>query len=185
MQRRRAKRNTGASQDSCWLLVAPGQFPEKIVSAEKTIALTGVYVWDGESGERSREPWTLRIRGKKIEAMGPEADLAAGARAIPLSGSTAIPGLIDAHVHLCLDPAIGPPEEQDAVPEPERMRAMEARAEAMLKSGITTARDLGGGKGFELELRDRIARGECAGPRLLCGGPTRNDARWALPLLGW
>ena len=140
------------------------------MSAGKTIALTGVYVWDGESGERSREPWTLRIRGKKIEAMGPEADLAAGARAIPLSGSTAIPGLIDAHVHLCLDPAIGPPEEQDAVPEPERMRAMEARAEAMLKSGITTARDLGGGKGFELELRDRIARGECAGPRLLCAG---------------
>ncbi|MFP8874020.1 MAG: amidohydrolase family protein [Myxococcota bacterium] len=140
------------------------------MGAGKTFALTGVYVWDGEAGARSREPWTLRIRDEKIEAMGPQADLAAGVRSIPLSESTALPGLIDAHVHLCLDPAIGPPAEQDAVPGPERIRAMEARAEAMLKSGITTARDLGGGNGFEIELRDRIARRACAGPRLLCAG---------------
>ncbi len=32
------------------------------------------------------------------------------------------------------------------------------------------ARDLGGGEWLELELRDRIARGEIAGPRLLCAG---------------
>jgi imidazolonepropionase-like amidohydrolase len=47
---------------------------------------------------------------------------------------------------------------------------MEARALAMLRAGITTARDLGGGAGHELELRDRIARGEVPGPRLLCAG---------------
>ena len=40
----------------------------------------------------------------------------------------------------------------------------------MLKAGITTARDLGGGHWLELELRDAINRGEVPGPRLLCAG---------------
>jgi imidazolonepropionase-like amidohydrolase len=47
---------------------------------------------------------------------------------------------------------------------------MAVRAEAMLRAGITTARDLGGGAWLELELRDRINAGELPGPRLLCAG---------------
>ena len=40
----------------------------------------------------------------------------------------------------------------------------------MAAAGITTARDLGGGAWYELDLRDAIARGELTGPRLLCAG---------------
>ena len=137
---------------------------------EKTYAITGVYVWDGKASRRSADPWIIRIRGKKIEAVGPQEELKAGAHEISLPGGTALPGLIDAHVHLCLDPKIGPPQEQEAVGRVARMRSMEGRAGAMLRRGITTARDLGGGKGLEIELRDRIAQGECDGPRLLCAG---------------
>ena len=78
--------------------------------------------------------------------------------------------MIDAHIHISLDPKLGDPMKQEQVPPAERVQAMETRALAMLRAGITTARDLGGGAGLELDLRDRIAKGDCPGPRLLCAG---------------
>ncbi len=91
------------------------------------------------------------------------------AQGVDCTGLTAIPGLIDAHVHMVLDPAIRNPLEQ--ITDPSQLEpAMTARAEAMLGAGITTARDLGGGAWLEFDLRDRIGRGEISGPRLICSG---------------
>ena len=84
-------------------------------------------------------------------------------------GLTLIPGLIDAHVHMVLDPALSVAQ-QLAEPADVVRRKMVARAEAMVRHGITTARDLGGGAWLELELRDRINADELPGPRLLCAG---------------
>lgn len=87
-----------------------------------------------------------------------------------LSGCFAIPGLIDAHVHLCLDPELKDPMKQtDAGPEAIKSD-IRVRARAMLEAGITTARDLGGGEYLELDIRDEIDRGETPGPRLVCSG---------------
>ena len=93
-----------------------------------------------------------------------------GADVRDMSGLTLVPGLIDAHVHMTLDPALRTPDEQLAVPDDEVRRAMVSRAEAMVRAGITTARDLGGGKWLEVDLRNRIDAGELTGPRLLCAG---------------
>ena len=93
-----------------------------------------------------------------------------GADGRDMSGLTLVPGLIDAHVHMTLDPGLRTPEEQLAVADEEVRTAMVRRAEDMVRAGITTARDLGGGKWFEIDLRDRIAAGELLGPRLLCAG---------------
>ena len=87
-----------------------------------------------------------------------------------MSGLTVLPGLIDAHVHMTLDPGLRTPEEQLAVSDEDTVRGMIGRAEAMVRAGITTARDLGAGKWLELGLRDRIDAGELVGPRLLCAG---------------
>jgi imidazolonepropionase-like amidohydrolase len=81
-----------------------------------------------------------------------------------------IPGLIDAHVHLELDPRLATPAEQLAVEPQERIRAMAERARAMLAHGITTARDCGGGFFHEHALRARIDAWAIPGPRLLCCG---------------
>ena len=86
------------------------------------------------------------------------------------TGLTAVPGLIDAHVHMVLDPGIASLEEQLAQKPGVIRRKMASRARAMVRHGITTARDLGGGDWLELELRDRINAGEILGPRLLCAG---------------
>ena len=87
-----------------------------------------------------------------------------------LTGCYAIPGLIDAHIHLCLNPEVRNPRDQ-TLPEADKlMSEMRQRAQAMLRAGITTARDLGGGQYLELAVRDEINRGEVAGPRLICAG---------------
>ena len=134
------------------------------------IALTGVRVWDGRAGGISDQPWTIRVEGAEIRALGPGPDLAQNAKGIPLSGAVAIPGLIDAHVHLTLDPALRSPAEQLAIEQDLLERAIAERAKQMVCAGITTARDLGGGNWLEIGLRDRILCGETAGPRLLCAG---------------
>jgi len=138
------------------------------------ITLRGLSVWDGLAAEFTRTPQSIRIEGERIVGIGPQGEAggapSAAVREIALDGAFALPGLVDAHVHLGLDPELRSPAEQLAV-DPERSRlAMEARAAAMVEAGITTARDLGGGDYRELALRDRILAGEVPGPRLLCAG---------------
>ena len=82
--------------------------------------------------------------------------------------STLMPGLIDCHVHIEFDPGHGL-HSQPRLDATTHMAAMQARAKRMLAHGITTARDLGG-HGRAIELRNAIASGHCAGPRLLCAG---------------
>ncbi len=87
-----------------------------------------------------------------------------------MGGAFVIPGLIDAHIHLCLDPEIRNPDDQDKFSDAELLQHMRQRVLAMAKVGITTARDLGGGRHLELTVRDEVAAGETPGCRLVCAG---------------
>jgi imidazolonepropionase-like amidohydrolase len=52
-----------------------------------------------------------------------------------------------------------------------RRRGIPAKnATAMLANGFTTIRDVGGGAGIDLAMRDAIARGAIVGPRILAAG---------------
>ena len=134
------------------------------------IALRGVRVWDGVADAYLAGVDSVRVEGEHIAALGRSGELSAGAREVRFEGAHLIPGLIDAHVHLNIDAALKSPEEQARVPEADAYAAMRARAEAMVRAGITTARDLGGPSGREFALRDAIACGGQLGPRLLCAG---------------
>jgi imidazolonepropionase-like amidohydrolase len=135
---------------------------------EQAIAITGVKVWT--AGMHGTPPASvIRITGDRIEAVGRGSDLACNARAIHFDDAFALPGLIDCHVHMGLDPTKGVAA-QALITLADRHRAMKQRAQTMVRCGITTARDLGGGDWAELELRDQIALGGVPGPRLLCAG---------------
>jgi imidazolonepropionase-like amidohydrolase len=134
------------------------------------MVLEGARVWDGEDAAPSRSPLRIWIERGEISSVGTDPG-GEGWRVVTLPvGSVAIPGLIDAHVHLDLDPALMKPDDQFAVPREERDLRMVARAREMARAGITTARDLGAGEWRELALRDAIERGDLPGPRLLCAG---------------
>ena len=120
-------------------------------------------LWDGVADDYSTAD-CIAVEGEEIVALD------RGAKGKDCAGLTVIPGLIDAHVHMTLDPALATVAEQLAVKPDDARRKMTRRAAEMLAAGITTARDLGGGEWLELELRDRINAGEIPGPRLLCAG---------------
>lgn len=128
------------------------------------LVLSNVNIWDGQN---LLDADCIALAGSQIVSVGGQADMPKGAASRDCGGAWAVPGLIDAHVHLELNPDDqGPPNSKT----PDQRPLMVERAEKMLLGGITTARDLGGGAWQELSLRDRIASGELAGPRLLCSG---------------
>ena len=128
------------------------------------VAFKNVRIWDGLNRSYSEHD-AFELAEGNISSLGQSNE-----QARDCSGLTVLPGLIDAHVHMVLDPAIGDVNKQLAQSDKKIRKKMPERAHAMVKAGITTARDLGGGNWLELELRDRIKAGEIAGPRLLCSG---------------
>src|SRR5512143_11516 len=90
---------------------------------------------------------------------------------IDAGGRTVIPGLVNAHIHLCIDPN-APDSFRAVANESLAMTTLRAagRARRMVQAGITTARDLGGREYVELAVRDLIRAGELDGPKLLCAG---------------
>ena len=131
----------------------------------------GARVWETSSESLGPLSSPVRVRDGRILALGDEALPGSDqVQTLDLNGRVLIPGLIDSHVHLELDPKLHTPAQQLAVPESTLLDAMEARAREMLFAGIMTARDCGGGRHREHALRKKIVRGERLGPRLLCCG---------------
>ncbi|MFL2937152.1 MAG: amidohydrolase family protein [Myxococcota bacterium] len=134
------------------------------------LRIDGARVWDGEAEFSSKDPISIGISDSEIVSMDARGERAEEEVIQCPPGSVMIPGLIDAHVHLDLDPTIMKPDDQFTPSRHDRDLRMIARAQAMVRAGITTARDLGAGEWREILLRDAIARQEVPGPRLLCVG---------------
>ena len=107
-------------------------------------------------------------------------------RVIDLGGATLLPGLIDSHTHLLIDP-IPPAEAEIArhyngnfapgllltiIESPEKRVLMGAQlAREDLEAGFTTVRNLGhSGIDGDCALRDAINAGRVPGPRILAAG---------------
>ena len=121
-------------------------------------------IWDGSlPGTRKG---SIAVRGEKFVHESQVND----SQSRDFSGLFAFPGLIDAHVHMCLDPELKDPFEQTVAGKGKIKEDIRRRAAMMVRAGITTARDLGGGEYLELEVRDEIAAGKTIGPRLVCSG---------------
>jgi imidazolonepropionase-like amidohydrolase len=87
-----------------------------------------------------------------------------------LSGKAVLPGLIDAHVHLCLDGSPDPITSlsKDSIPQLTLKTAQHARQ--TLEAGVTTVRDMGGKDYVDIAVRDGIESGLLQGPRMICSG---------------
>jgi imidazolonepropionase-like amidohydrolase len=135
-----------------------------------SLTLIDARIWDGVSDDYLVDAEAIRIEAGRIVAIGSARALGVGADIYDCGGRTLLPGLIDAHVHLCLDPGIHAALDQGKETQTELRLRMSERCEAMVRAGITTARDLGGGTWDELYIRDRVLAGEIPGPRLVCSG---------------
>ena len=148
--------------------------------AERAIALVGATVIDGNGGAPLADA-TLILSGRKIAALGPRTSVSVprGAQLIDAAGKYLLPGFVDTNVHLSLYGGHAPERYETLVRYESRQAdvVLEA-AQAQLKHGVTTVRDSYGVLAPLLEVRDRVARGELIGPRMLVAG---NIVGWGGP----
>ena len=116
--------------------------------ASDGVALVGGTLIDGSGGPALPDA-AIVVRGGRIESVGTRAGFQLPPRTVEveLRGRWIVPGFIDAHAHV----------EPWALPR-------------YLAWGVTTVRDLHGGLEGILRLRDRVNRGEVAGPRMYGAG---------------
>ena len=134
-------------------------------------ALVGGKLIDG-TGMAPIEDAVVIIEGERISSVGQAGatPIPTGAEVIDVTGKTVMPGLINCHAHLCLD---GDPDPFTAVQRrsvTENVLRAAQHAEATLRAGVTTVRDLGGWEGVDLGLKKAIQDGLILGPRLLVSG---------------
>ena len=114
---------------------------------------------------------TLVIEDGRITSSGAaaEAKIPADAVRIELPNATVLPGLIDAHTHLTMDPKFG--YDRLAISVPREALAGAKNARLTLLAGFTTVRNVGARDFTDVALRDAINAGDVPGPRLLVSGP--------------
>lgn len=120
-----------------------------VVAAGKVVAIRDGFVSDAVDGSGS---------GLRADSV------------IDLRNSFVLPGLIDSHVHLTGEQ--GPTAELDAIKRTVTDSALDGvlYARRTLEAGFTTVTDLGGEPDAIYGLRDAIAAGKLAGPRVIAAG---------------
>jgi imidazolonepropionase-like amidohydrolase len=134
------------------------------------VAIRNVLLIDGRGG--MQEHATILIEGSRIVAVGPDSRLKIpqGAQVFEGTHHALLPGLIDCHVHLCLDgsaDAIGSFQRDD--PAVTAVKAA-AHARATLEAGVTAIRDLGSRDHISIAVTRAIRAGVIPGPRTLNAG---------------
>jgi imidazolonepropionase-like amidohydrolase len=149
------------------------QYPQ--TEPARYIAIKAGKLLDTEKGTSASNQIIL-VHGRTIEAVGGNVPVPPGAEVIDLSKATVLPGLFDAHTHLCMTVK----KERDAgsyyittLLDPTPFRAIEgvANARDMLAAGFTTVRDVGNAGNYgDTALRQAIERRLVPGPTMLNAG---------------
>jgi imidazolonepropionase-like amidohydrolase len=130
------------------------------------IAVRAGSLIDGVSPEPLRDA-TILIEKDRIVAVGRDVRLPPDTNVIDLSACTVLPGLIDAHTHVCFAPQDG---KDPVLTKSVAFRALQGAAavRAALNAGFTTLRDTDSeGAGFaDVAVRDAVNQGLIPGSRL-------------------
>jgi imidazolonepropionase-like amidohydrolase len=154
-----------------WTASTPAQEQPKV---QVTVLRVGRLL-DPETG-KSVTNHMIVVEGKKIKEIGANVSIPPDAKVIDLSKSTVLPGLFDAHSHLCMTVNAkrdGGSYYFTTLMDPTPLRAIEgvANGQAMLTSGFTTVRDIGNSGNYaDTALRTAIDDGWVVGPTVINAG---------------
>src|SRR4051812_47552442 len=144
-----------------WTVVASALWSQTVLKPAR--------VFDGET---VHEGWAVRVRGERIEAVGPAASIdAAGAKTIELPGATLLPGLVEGHSHILLHAYNETTWNDQVLHEGLALRVARAvnHLRATLMAGFTAVRDLGteGASYADVGLKQAVDQGIIPGPRMV------------------
>jgi imidazolonepropionase-like amidohydrolase len=115
----------------------------------------------------------ILIRDGKIDSIGGNVTIPAGANVIDLSGKTVLPGLIDCHTHLADGDHADNADPVGQLKRTASQVALESvpNARVFLEEGFTSVRDVGVYRALnDIALRDAINHGYIVGPRMFVAG---------------
>lgn len=131
-------------------------------------AVRADWVWTGLEDAAIRDGMVI-LHGGTIAKVG-QYDVAAvpdGAEVIERPGEFVMPGLIDAHTHITINPGMG--NQIGQLHDPIEIQTMWGvrNLRDMLDSGVTTARIMGEERWLDVTFKDQINKGHVAGPKLI------------------
>jgi len=134
------------------------------------LAVHAGHLLDVKSGKTLNDQ-TLVVEDGKIVSSGAsgEAKIPSDAVRIELPNATVLPGFIDSHTHLTMDPKFG--YETLALSTSRQALTGAKNARLTLLAGFTTVRNVGAKEFSDVALRDAINAGDVSGPRMLVSGP--------------
>ena len=141
-----------------------------MAQTSRHVAVHAGHLLDVKTGKLLADQ-TLVIEDGRILSTGAsaEAKIPADAVHIDLPNATVLPGLIDSHTHLTMEPKFGYERLAISVPREALIGAKNART--TLLAGFTTVRNVGASGFTDVALRDAINAGDVPGPRMLVSGP--------------
>lgn len=143
-------------------------FAQTEASARRVVVRAG-HVLDVKSGKMLADQ-AIVIEGDKVVSVGPASSAqTSGATIFDLPNATVLPGLIDAHTHLTMNPSFG--YQTLGISSPRQALIGAHNARMTLEAGFTTVRNVGAGDFTDVALRDAINAGDVPGPRMLVSGP--------------
>ena len=148
-----------------------------VCAAAQDLAIIGATVIDGNGGPGLRDA-TILISGSRITAVGRGLAIPANAKVIDGTGRFIVPGFIDTNVHLSLYGGARDRYETLVKYNGRQEEIVLEAAQLALRHGVTTVRDSYGMLMPLVKVRDRLARGELTGARILAAG---NIVGWGGP----
>ncbi len=139
-------------------------------AAQRTLVRAG-HLLDVKTGQLLSDQ-TIVVTGDTIQSIGPTSSVAAQSsdKVVDLSGLTVLPGLIDVHTHLTMNPDFDPFLEVTSTSAKEAINGV-VNARTTLMAGFTTVRNVGADGFVDVDLRDAINSGQVAGPHMQVSGP--------------
>ncbi len=139
-----------------------------------TVVITAARLIDG-TGSAPINDAAIVVAGDQITAVGTRAAVQVpdGATTIDLGDRTLLPGLIDAHSHITINPGLaGIIGQLEGINEVDTRQVLRGARNLRLDlaSGVTTMRIVGEVHYNDVVIRDAIADGYIVGPRLLISG---------------
>lgn len=135
-------------------------------ASAETVVITAARMLDVATGRIIEKPIIVAEDGR-IMKVGRQGELVAtDGKRIDLGDLTILPGLIDMHVHLTSDPALGFMADLTHV-RPFWTAVGTANAVRTLNAGFTTVRNVGSADFADVGLKQAIDEGVIAGPRIV------------------